>query len=316
MSRCPTLLLALLLAAFPPLACGFAATPEGPLLPVPAEDAPAPESSAETGAFAWSTFLRDIADDTIPRDFEQREGWGDQTEIVTGVRVREKNGLPRISKRTKRVNHGTWRRIRLSLHRPDEKLRFSIRDVHKGEQGGLTFKVVLATRLRCTAQSEFWNYGVRTGSATVQADATVRMVARFDVTGHETDPDDDGWFVEVEYVPEVDRVRIELDDFDVRRVGHIDGDLADGLGDSVQPILAKILDSQAEKVTQRIQRELVERDSRVKLSLPRLMWDGAGTKSNQEPTDVREAELRGSAFPNRVRERGRRSGRSTLNAEP
>lgn len=273
MSHCPPLLIALLLAASPSLACGFAPSPDGPLLPAPAQETQDAESPAETGGFAWSTFLRDLADDTIPRDFEQRQGWGDQTEIETGVRVREKNGLPRISKRTKLVNHGTWRRFRVALHRPEEKLRFSIRDVHAGDTGGLTFKVVLAARVRCTAQSEFWNYGVRTGSATVQADATVRMVARFDVTGHETDPDDDGWFVEVEYVPEVDRVRIELDDFDVRRVGHLDGDLADGLGDSVQPVLAKILDGQAEKLTKRIRRELVERDARVKLSLPRLMWE-------------------------------------------
>jgi hypothetical protein len=216
--------------------------------------------------------LRELADDAIPRDFEKRDGWGRQAGIVTGVRVRQQNGLPRLSKRTKLVNHGMWRRYRIALHNPAEKLRFSIHDVHAGENGGLTFKFLVSARVRCTAESEFWNYGLRTGSTIIQADATVRIAAPFSVSGHETSPDKKGWFVEIEFVPEVDRVRIELDDFDVRRLGQLRGDLPDGLGDTAQGLLAKVLKSQEDKVTRRIRRELDERDARLNLTLPRVLW--------------------------------------------
>jgi hypothetical protein len=131
--------------------------------------------------------------------------------------------------------------------------------------------VVVSARVRCTAQSEFWNLGVQTGSATVQADATVRAVARFIVRSQELDPDDDSWFTEMEYALEVDRVRIELDDFDVRRVGKLEGDLADGLGNTAQALLAEVLEGQEEKVTRRIQRELEERNARFKVTLPRVL---------------------------------------------
>jgi hypothetical protein len=240
-----------------------------------------PAAAGLPGSQSWGTLLRDLADDTIPRDYEQRDGWGRQTEIVSGVRVREKNGLPRISKRTKLVNHGVWRRYRVALHRPEEKLRFAVRDLQAAERGGLTFKVVVSARARCTAEAQFWNLGIRTGSATVQADATLRLVARFEINGRELNPDDDGWLVDLEYAPEVDRVRIELDDFDVRRVGKLDGDLADGLGNAAQDVLAEVLHGQEEKVTRRIRRELEERDARIKVSLPRVLL-GAKPQARHE----------------------------------
>lgn len=181
----------------------------------------------------------------------------------------------RGSKRTKRVNHGLWRRYRIALHRPEEKLRIAVRDVQaaggKAATGGLTFKVALSARVRCTAETEFWSFGVRTGSATVQADATVDSVARFVVRERVLNPDDDGWLVHLEYALEADRVRIDLIDFDVRRVGKIDGDLADGLGNGAQTLLAEVLKGQEEKVTRRIQRALDEGKARFKLTVPRVL---------------------------------------------
>lgn len=280
MSRSESLLIVVLLANCLSLACGFAADEDGPLLAPPSDEAVTPPDSddppsepqpAASGLPAWSTLLRDLVDETIPRDYEKRDGWGRETEIVTGVRVREKNGLPRISKRTKRVNHGVWKRYRIALINPEEKLKFAVHDVQAAAGVALTFKVVVSARVRCTAQSEFWNLGIQTGSATVQADATVRAVARFIVRSRDLKPDDDSWFTDVEYTLEADRMRIELDDFDVRRVGKLDGDLADGLGNTAQALLAEVLHGQEQKVTQRIRRELAERDARFKVTLPRVL---------------------------------------------
>jgi hypothetical protein len=279
MSRFIPLVIALLLSCALNVACGFAAD-DGPLLAPPSEetvaepaadDTPSESAPAASGLPAWSTLLRDLVDETIPRDYEKRDGWGRETEIVTGVRVREKNGLPRISKRTKRVNHGVWKRYRIALINPEEKLTFAVHDVRPADGAALTFKVVVSARVRCTAQSEFWNFGVQTGSATVQADATVRAVAKFIVLSRDLNPDDDSWFTEVEYTLEADRIRIELDDFDVRRVGKLDGDLADGLGNTAQSLLAEVLHGQEQKVTQRIRRELAKRDARFQVTLPRVL---------------------------------------------
>lgn len=284
MPRAATTWMAFWLLGMLPLSEVVAAEPKGPLLELPAapadatDSAPAPDDRSDgdrsgPSPFAWSTLLRELADETIPRDYEVRRGWGRQTEIVSGVRIRKKNGLPRISKRTKRVNHGVWRRFRIALHRPEEKLKFAIRDVGPAPRGGLTLKVVLTARVRCTGQAEFWNVGVKAGSATTQADATIRVVARFLVSGRELDPGDGGWLVRLEYAPEIDRVRIELDDFDVRRIGHLDGDLVDVLGNSIQLLLAEVLHSREKHVTRRIQRELHDRNTRLRLTLPRALWE-------------------------------------------
>jgi hypothetical protein len=145
MSPSTLFLSALFLTVVLSAACGFAAEPEGPLLAPPADDtattpdsddaspAPANTQPQTGGPFAWGTLLRDLVDETIPRDYEKREGWGRETEIVTGVRVREKNGLPRISKRTKRVNHGVWKRYRVALVNPEEKLKFALHDLQAAD---------------------------------------------------------------------------------------------------------------------------------------------------------------------------------------
>jgi hypothetical protein len=288
MSHSVSILVVVLLTNCLSIACSFAADDDGPLLAppwddtvaAPAHDSPPDSQPVASGLPAWSTLLRDLVDETIPRDYEKRDGWGRETEIVTGVRVRQKNGLPRLSKRTKRVNHGVWKRYRIALINPEEKLKFTLHDVQPAEDAGLTFKVVVSARVRCTAQSEFWNFGIQTGSATVQADATVRAIAKFVVRSRDLGPDDDSWFTEIEYTLEADRVRIELDDFDVRRVGKLDGDLADGLGNTAQALLGEVLHGQEEKVTRRIRRELAERDARFKVTLPRVLV-GANPQSEQ-----------------------------------
>lgn len=233
------------------------------------------DATSAPDSLSWGTLLRDLVYETVPREYEKRDGWGDQTEVVSGVRVRNKRGIPRVSKRTKRVNHGVWRRYRIALHRPEEKLQIAVRDMRAAEReavtGGLTFKVDLSARVRCTAETEFWSFGVKTGSATVQADATVHAVARFVVRERVLNPDDDGWLVDLEYALEAENVRIDLDDFDVRRVGKLDGDLADGLGNTTQALLAEVLEGQEEKVTRRIQRALDEAEARFKISVPRVL---------------------------------------------
>jgi hypothetical protein len=252
---------------------------EGPLLPPPADhSAGAPahnllDESAEATpgpAGGWTSFLRELSHEIIPDEYEVRENWGHKTEVFSGFNVREGDLLPRISKRTKRVNHGVWRRFKVRLIHPDE-LRFEVRNARLEPAGGFACEVLVSARLRCTAHAEFWNLGVRTGSATVQSDVTLKAAADFQVVGRQADPDDDSFFTEMVYSPEVARVKLRLTDLDVRRIGKVDGDAAEALGDASRKVVQHFIEEQEPRVRKRLREEIDAADAEWHIPMPRAL---------------------------------------------
>lgn len=251
---------------------------EGPLLPPLEEDAilqpprgSQPSSARPSPSGGWAGFLRELSHEVIPDEYEVRENWGHKTEVFAGFNVREGELVPRISKRTKRVNHGAWRRFKVRLIHPDE-LRFEIRNTRLEAGGGLSCEVLVSARLRCTAQAEFWNLGVRTGSATVQSDVALKAVAEVRVVGRQADPEEDSFFTEVVYTPDVPDVRLRLTDLDVRRIGAVDGDVADALGDASRQVVQHFIEKQEPRVRKKLREEIESSDAELRLSLPRALF--------------------------------------------
>lgn len=242
----------------------------------PDADTQAPEPSVSgtaAPAGGWTNFLRDLSQEVIPDEYEVRENWGNRKEVFAGFNVRDGELVPRISKRTKRVKHGTWRRFQVRLIDPEERLWFEVRNSRLDAAGGLACEVVLSARLRCTANAEFWNLGVKTGSATVQSDITLKAVAEFRIVGRQLDPDDDSFFTEMEFMPQVDDVRLRLTDIDTRRIGKLDGDVAEALGDGSRQVVQHFVEEQEPKVRKRIARELADADATLRVPMPRAMFE-------------------------------------------
>jgi hypothetical protein len=242
-------------------------------------------NSAVASSGGWTSFLRELSHEVIPDEYEVLENWGHKTEVFSGFKVREGDLLPRISKQTKRVNHGVWRRFKVRLIHPDE-LRFEIRNTRLEAAGGLSCEVLVSARLRCTAQAEFWNFGVRTGSATVQSDVTLKAIAGFRVVGRQADPDDDSFFTEVIYSPEVADVKLRLTDLDVRRIGKVDGDAAEALGDASRQVVQQIIEQQEPRVRKRLRNEIESSDAELRVPVPRALFS-AGDPIDRDSADGR-----------------------------
>ena len=233
---------------------------------------PEPSVSGTPGpSGGWTNFLRDLSQEVIPDEYEVRENWGNRKEVFAGFNVRDGELVPRISKRTRRVKHGVWRRFNVRLIDPDERLWFEVRNTRLDAAGGLACEVVLSARLRCTANAEFWNLGVKTGSATVQSDITLKAIAEFRIVGRQLDPEDDSFFTEMEFAPQVDNVRLRLTDIDTRRIGKLEGDVAEALGDGSRQVVQHFVEEQEPKVRKRIARELEDADATLRVTVPRAM---------------------------------------------
>ncbi len=60
---------------------------------------------------ALSRTIRSVLIDSLPRQIEDADDWGAQREMLSGMKLESVEGKPRLSKRTKQVNHGLWRQI-------------------------------------------------------------------------------------------------------------------------------------------------------------------------------------------------------------
>jgi hypothetical protein len=225
----------------------------GALPSEPASEAESGEASLSAGGMTWARLMRELSQEFIPADYEVRRDWGDTAEVFSGFRVRTSRGRLRISKRTRRVNHGLWRRFRVQLVHPEDRLSIKLRNVRLEETGGIAGEIVLTARLRCTADAVSWNYGVRGPGATILTDLTLRAVSEWRLVLRNNDPD--AWIPEFSLVPEVRSLRLRILDFDVRRIGPIGGDVAGELGDASRLIVEELLERQEPRLLRRLQCE-------------------------------------------------------------
>lgn len=235
------------------IAVGVSRARAGGVPPEPVSDAEAGPATSSSQGMTWGRLLRELSQEIVPADYEVLRDWGDTAEVFSGFKVRTTGGRLRISKRTRRVNHGLWRRFRVHLLHRDDRLRIELRNVHLEETGGMAGRVVLTARLRCTADAVSWNYGVRGPGITIHTDLTLRAVMDWQIVLLNSAPD--AWIPEYHLVPDVRRVRLRILDFDVRRIGPVGGDVALALGAASRQIVEELLKRQEPRVLRRLQRE-------------------------------------------------------------
>jgi hypothetical protein len=245
----------------------------GPALPPtgPEEQAPALDPPSSAPRFPFVSLLRDLSREVVPDDFEEREDWGRQVKVFSGFDVRGRPPDLRISRRTKLVNHGVWRRFRVQFIHPERRLHLEVRHVRFEPGSGVTFQVVCSARIRCTAQAVVWNYGVKGLSSSLQSDATVRLVADARVTAQD-EAKPGSLFSLVVFRPEVTELKLRLADLDVRRVGLIGGEAADELGDASKRTIERLLERQEPKLRRTIAKKIDEEDLKLRLPVLQVTW--------------------------------------------
>ena len=106
-------------------------------------------------------------------------------------------------------------------------------------------------RLRCTADAVYWNYGVRGPNTTVLTDLTLQAKTDWRLVLENKDSGCLGT-LSTAWSPKIQRVRLRIRDFDVRRIGLIGGDVADELGDASRGIVEDLLKQQQPRVLRRL----------------------------------------------------------------
>jgi len=218
---------------------------------------------------SWAEALRSVLLTAIPDKYEDTKHWGKTRNVIGGVKLNQKNGALRVSKRKKTVNHGNWYKYRIELLDPQKNLSLALNQWTLNGPGDYSFQLVLTTRIRCHAKYEQWMLGIRGLSFPLETDVVVLMKAKCQLT-MTTERQPKSFLPDIVLKPVVKTVELRIKDLSTRRIGELRGNLADELGNGLKPIIEDRLQKQESKVVKKANQAIEKKQSDLRVPVSQL----------------------------------------------
>ena len=216
----------------------------------------------------FNRMVTQIIRDNLPDDFVQEDNWGATREIWDGVRMRwEAEGLS-TRRRWKTVNHGTWKRYRVTLTDPDKYFQVELFNLRELPEGRVGFQARVDAAAQVHARLAEWQYGVQLLGLSALATATVRLevdcslALRLDLS--RLPPD-------VLLDPQIVSADLQLVDFRLHRIGNVGGPVVRELGRAAHGMLEDRLAGRRQRLVDRMQRQIDRHRDELRLSLHDLL---------------------------------------------
>lgn len=178
--------------------------------------------------------ISQLLEDAIPVNYDKRQDWDAQTEMVVGLRT-EGSGLhTKIHRRKKMVDHGVWKHYRVRVIEPEQNLSLQLTRLEPIAPGRVGFTLRLDAKLDAWARAKVYQYGVHIIALEVEGDT--RMI--LDLSGEiglqmTTVNGSPGMRVD----PRITDARLQLEDFHIRRVSQARGPLVKELSGGVRRVI-------------------------------------------------------------------------------
>jgi hypothetical protein len=244
----------------------------GAALPCAAGDE-APRPASKDRYAGLSRLIKKAVLARLPKVFEDDSGWG-QT-----IPVPEKVRRPRLRRTFVKVGdhwelpHGTWRKVRLWLEKPDRDLDIRVRELRQVDATHYRLRVDVDAALSLEADVRHWLKGLLLVDATARADAEVGLALDFAIKAElagKLPP-------EVKVEPRLTGLKTDLKDFTLRRVTFnragvtVEGDAE--LGDQLKGALQELLRAAEPRIRERANEAIARalREGRATLSAAELL---------------------------------------------
>lgn len=230
--------------------------------------------------------LRQLVLHALPASFENSRQWGSQRQRWDGLRMSLDNGQLHTKRRWKSVNHGTWKKYRAELVDPDQFLALRLEQLRPAGPGAVAVSAVVGARLNLWARLQEWNRGVRLLSISAEGVADVEL--QIALTLH-TSLDPSRFPPDVVFRPRVESAQVTLHQFRLERISHAHGPLVRELGDSLEKLVRERLETENERLAERINRQLDKKQGDIKVSLrdaARYPWLALKKSAQDRPPDA------------------------------
>jgi hypothetical protein len=231
----------------------------------PPSEAPVPDNES------LSRLAQRIVLENLPKQFEDQRDWGHTTRVVNGLHLKEEGDRLKIEKHTKEVKNGIWKQYRISAVDPEHELQVRIANLRQTDSSHSAFQVLLSAKLHAEGRWEQWKDGIKL--LNVNAEADCRIEARLDCE-MAIDWKPSGLLGQFSIEPRVTGARLELIDFDLKKLSKIEGRLAHELGERLKDTLAKKLHAEEPKLVDKLNKAIEKRQDRLRFSPDDVVANG------------------------------------------
>jgi hypothetical protein len=241
------------------LLAGAATIPEPRCAPAASE----PSVSADVVSAVAARLIADA----IPREYERSKDWGRTKRITTGLRSSGNFFEFDIHRRKTEVNHGVWKKYRITLVEPDKNLDVQITNLRSIEPNRFALTLSVAARVHGWVRAKVYDRGIHLIALEAEADTNVQLTvdAEFAIESVPTST----YLPGIAVRPHVKAARVKLKDFRLNRISDLRGSLAHELGDGLRHVLEDELTGP--KLVAKLNRSIEKRRERLQLTPDMLL---------------------------------------------
>jgi hypothetical protein len=229
-------------------------------------------STNEAQARASIQWLASLALGKMPQTLDGDKDWGETKKVWSGVKVRFDGLRLKTKRRYREVEQGRW--VKYSVTLPDPKTPNAARvtihrvepalDESTGRQRWNIDSSVVAP-MKFTARVQRWNLGVKLFSMTISGDMRVRLSSSTSI----------GFLADYAEIPpalvidpRVNHAHLDLERFEVNRVSHIGGDVAEQWGELIEEVLVdRLVKKQNGRLVSKLNRSIEKERKDLRLSM-------------------------------------------------
>lgn len=193
-----------------------------------------------------SRLIQQAAVEKCPKRFEDKSQWGKTIALPPTLR------LPRLRRTFVQVDgrdevpDGPWKRTVVWLDDPAKDISIRVLDVQQQEPTRYRAKVAATVAFHSERERQQWKNGLKLLGISIQADAKIAAEITSDV---KISFDTSKFPPDVIAEPKVAALRLELQEFDLNRIGRIVvGEPARELGDELKGLLQDLLRMHEEQI--------------------------------------------------------------------
>lgn len=219
----------------------------------------------------------------LPQTINGDKNWGDTKKVWAGVKIRRDGFKLKTHRRWRDLEQGRW--IKYDVTIPGKPPRVTIRnvvptvDAISGNRRWLIQSTVVAP-MKFTARIQRWNLGVKLFSMTITGEIHIRLASATSV----------GFYADYAEIPpgliidpKVEHAQLVMERFEVDRVSHIGGDMAEGWGEVMQEILVEhLIHKQNDRIVDKLNRAIDKERDDLRISWSDWFQNWA---AQSEPTD-------------------------------
>jgi hypothetical protein len=229
-----------------------------------------PASTVTSGGVApeiISQLAARLIADAIPREYERFQDWGRTKNITTGLRSSGNFFDFDIHRRKTVVNHGVWKKYRVTLVEPEKYLAVRIENLRTTAPGRVALTLFVTARLHGWARAKIYDRGIHLIALEAEGDSAIRLWLDTEIA-IESVPTN-SYLPGIALRPHVSHARLALDDFRLTRISDLRGSVAHELGDALRHVVEDELSGP--KLVAKLNRSIEKRRDRLEFTAEMLL---------------------------------------------